>query len=431
MGGKNNALSVENISKCYRINLKSEMPENVLAAVMNVIKAPLTNYKKYRSLYNFSDMDPSSNADYAGVIWALRDISFEVEQGDVLGIIGRNGAGKSTLLKVLSRITDPTRGMIRINGRVSSLLEVGTGFHPELSGRENVFLNGTILGMTKKEVAAKFDEIVEFSGVSKFIDTPVKRYSSGMKVRLAFAVAAHLEPEILIIDEVLAVGDAEFQKKCLGKMQDISSEGRTVLFVSHNMSAITQLCPKAILINQGRLCSEGPSKEVVQEYLTGIFTQVNNMDLREVETRTGDGRLRFTSVYLQGKVGGLVNMPISGEDVDIVLEYESMAELEHVQFVMTIFNQMGVAVTHLSVESAGQKFGIGPGPGRVVCSIPRLPLPLGQYKISISANDAICKLDAISTALIFDIVSSTYFHSSFMPPMRYATALIDHTWSLS
>ena len=199
--------------------------------------------------------------------WALKDISFEIKQGEAIGIIGKNGAGKSTLLKLLSRITDPTKGRVEIDGRVSSLLEVGTGFHPELTGRENVFLNGTILGMKRQEIKDKFDEIVDFSGVEKFLDTPVKRYSSGMKVRLAFAVAAHLEPEILIIDEVLAVGDADFQKKCLGKMEDVTGQGRTVLFVSHNMSAVKQLCSRGILLEHGKMMDEGKVDEIINLYL--------------------------------------------------------------------------------------------------------------------------------------------------------------------
>ncbi|PHR95887.1 MAG: polysaccharide/polyol phosphate ABC transporter ATP-binding protein, partial [Blastopirellula sp.] len=229
----NPIISVENLGKAYRLGLKDETPDSLVGMATSWIKAPLKNFKKLRRL----DVR-KADTDDEDVFWALKDVSFEVNQGDVVGIIGRNGAGKSTLLKLLSRITEPTAGRAVIRGRVSSLLEVGTGFHPELSGRDNIYMNGTILGMTKREIDSKFDEIVEFSGVEKFLDTPVKRYSSGMMVRLAFAVAAHLEPEILIVDEVLAVGDAMFQNKCLGKMQDVAKSGRTVLFVSHNMGAV-------------------------------------------------------------------------------------------------------------------------------------------------------------------------------------------------
>ncbi|NIQ01573.1 MAG: ATP-binding cassette domain-containing protein, partial [Nitrospinaceae bacterium] len=240
--------------------------ENFASAAFDFIKSPLNNFRKYRNLYTFKDFE-KSNAGADDIIWALDDVSFEVKRGEALAIIGRNGAGKSTLLKILSRITTPNRGRAEIRGKISSLLEVGTGFHPELSGRENVYLNGTILGMKKKEVDRKFDEIVDFSGVDKFIDTPVKRYSSGMKVRLAFSVAAHLDPDVLIIDEVLAVGDQEFQKKCLNKMEEVEKGGRTVLFVSHKMSSVMKLCDRAILIDSGRIVEDGPSKRVVSNYL--------------------------------------------------------------------------------------------------------------------------------------------------------------------
>jgi lipopolysaccharide transport system ATP-binding protein len=268
MGNKDLAIEVENLSKIYRIGLKDEMHDSLLGGAIGFIKSPLKNYRKYRSLYKFDDLLANSEAVAEGIIWALNNVSFDVKMGEVLGIIGRNGAGKTTLLKILSRITNPTSGVATIRGRISSLLEVGTGFHPELTGRENIYLNGTILGMKKKEVDQKFDEIVEFSGVEKFIDTPVKRYSNGMKVRIAFSVAAHLEPEILIIDEVLAVGDVRFQKKCLKKMEDVSSQGRTVLFVSHSMPAVTRLCPRALLLDQGRIIEDGPSEEVVGAYMT-------------------------------------------------------------------------------------------------------------------------------------------------------------------
>lgn len=238
-------IQVENLSKRYRIGLKEKQAKTLAGQFGNLIKSPWQNLKRLRELSRFGLDDES-------VFWALKDINFEVKEGEVLGIIGKNGAGKSTLLKILSQITEPTTGQIKINGRVASLLEVGTGFHPELSGRENIYMNGTILGMTRKEIDLKLDEIIDFSGVEKFIDTPVKFYSSGMKVRLGFSVAAHLEPEILIIDEVLAVGDYEFQKKCLGKMEDVSkNQGRTVLFVSHNMTAVHDLCSKIIVMKNG------------------------------------------------------------------------------------------------------------------------------------------------------------------------------------
>ncbi len=271
MNSKDLAIKVEKLSKRYRIGMKEQIHDSLFSAFVDFVKSPVTNYRKYRSLYKFDDSgpdsDPAGQKGAGDIIWALRNVSFEVAKGEVIGIIGHNGAGKSTILKILSRITSPTLGRAEIRGRISSLLEVGTGFHQELTGRENVYLNGTILGMKKRELDARFDRIVEFSGIGQYIDTPVKRYSSGMLVRLAFSVAAHLEPEILIVDEVLAVGDAAFQKKCLNKMQDVGSEGRTVLFVSHNMQAVTRLCNRAILLDAGRIVADGPSAEIVKAYL--------------------------------------------------------------------------------------------------------------------------------------------------------------------
>jgi lipopolysaccharide transport system ATP-binding protein len=243
-------------------------------------------------------------------IWALRDVSFDVQEGGVLGVIGRNGAGKSTLLKILTRITTPTEGRATIRGRVGSLLEVGTGFHPELTGRENVFLNGSVLGMKRREIARKFSEIVDFAGVEQFIDTPVKRYSSGMSVRLAFAVAAHLEPEILLVDEVLAVGDAEFQRRCLGRMEDMSDSGRTVLFVSHNMQAVTQLCDRAVLLDRGEVVHDGPSNEVVAHYLQTGHGSGSSCEWRDLATAPGNDlvRLRSARVVQEDEVAGSVDV---------------------------------------------------------------------------------------------------------------------------
>jgi len=260
------AISAKGVSKTFRIGQFEEKSDSLMTNLVRTITRPVTNYRKYRSLYKFDDVtDGPGSSD---VLWALRDVSFDVPKGEILGIVGMNGAGKSTLLKILASITPPSSGQIEINGRVSSLLEVGTGFHPELTGRENVYLNGTMMGMSKREVDRKFDEIVDFSGVDRFLDTPVKRYSSGMRVRLAFAVAAHLEPEILIVDEVLAVGDAAFQRKCLDKMEDAGQDGRTVLFVSHNLPAVTRLCSRAILLKEGQITMDDTANNVVAHYLS-------------------------------------------------------------------------------------------------------------------------------------------------------------------
>lgn len=255
-------IKVDNLSKQYRLG---KVGTGTLAHDLNRWWAKVRGKEDpYLKIGSENKRDEKGDSDY---VWALRDINFEVKEGEVLGIIGKNGAGKSTLLKILSRVTAPSGGELKIKGRIASLLEVGTGFHPELTGKENIFLNGAILGMTKQEIKSKYDEIVEFSGVERYIDTPVKRYSSGMYVRLAFAVAAHLEPEILVVDEVLAVGDAEFQKKCLGKMKDVAGQGRTVLFVSHNMSAISGLCTRGVLLSNGSVSLEGDTEDVVNKYI--------------------------------------------------------------------------------------------------------------------------------------------------------------------
>jgi lipopolysaccharide transport system ATP-binding protein len=259
----NTAIRVENLSKRYRIGVKENTHDTAMEAMLDVLRSPLRNLRRLRRLTRFA----SYENDAADIIWALNDISFDIKQGEAVGVIGRNGSGKSTLLKILSRITPPTSGRAVIVGRASSLLEVGTGFHPELTGRDNIYLNGTVLGMSRKEVDRKLDEIVAFSGVEKFIDTPVKRYSSGMRVRLAFSVAAHLEPEIMLIDEVLAVGDFEFRQKCLGKMENVASDGRTVLFVSHNLAAVQNLCDRTMLLENGRVVAVGETAGVIREYV--------------------------------------------------------------------------------------------------------------------------------------------------------------------
>jgi lipopolysaccharide transport system ATP-binding protein len=265
------------------------------------------------------------HSDGTGTFLALDDVSFDVHRGETLGIIGRNGAGKSTLLKILSRITDPTSGSLKLKGRVASLLEVGTGFHPELTGRENVFLNGAVLGMTKAEIARRFDEIVAFSGVEKFIDTPVKRYSSGMYVRLAFGVAAHLEPEILIVDEVLAVGDADFQKKCLGKMEEAGKGGRTVLFVSHNMGAIKNLCSKVLLIENGKLITSGSPDSVISSYLGDSTNLDENVCLELIEDRSGNGKAIFASFSVENKFGNRVTKVLTGDDIVFVFRVKVLS----------------------------------------------------------------------------------------------------------
>ncbi|MCS7047887.1 MAG: ABC transporter ATP-binding protein [Verrucomicrobiae bacterium] len=290
------AIRVENLGKQYRLG-------------------PRERYKALRDVL----ANPFRRSPPAETFWALRDVSFEVQRGEVVGVIGRNGAGKSTLLKILSQITEPTTGSAEIHGRVGSLLEVGTGFHPELTGRENIFLNGAILGMRKKEIESKFDEIVAFAEVEKFIDTPVKHYSSGMRMRLAFAVAAHLEPEILLVDEVLAVGDASFQKKCLGKMGDVAKQGRTVLFVSHNMGAIEVLCHRAFLLEEGKLFAEGPPKPVIQQYLASLPCITD----APKKLQSVDREVEIEAVILRSADGQPANVFSPGESITIELLYHA------------------------------------------------------------------------------------------------------------
>jgi lipopolysaccharide transport system ATP-binding protein len=341
------AIKVENISKCYRIGVSEEVQENFAQAAYHFLKKPISNYKKYRSLYTFDEATLGGNGSGElpkDIIWALRDVSFEVARGEVLGIVGRNGAGKSTLLKVLSRITNPTTGKALIRGRISSLLEVGTGFHPELSGRENVYLNATILGMRKKEVDRKFDEIVDFSGIEKFIETPVKRYSSGMKVRLAFSVAAHLEPDILVIDEVLAVGDADFQKKCLNKMEDVGSHGRTVLFVSHNMPAVTRLCTRAILMEEGRVVEDGTAEGIVRSYLCSDKGTTAVREWKNPMNAPGGKVARLRAVRVRDKEGNISESVDIREPVTLEMEYEVIKGGRVLMPHMSLSNDNGVTV---------------------------------------------------------------------------------------
>ncbi len=309
------AIRAEGIGKKYRIGTAAERHDTLRDLLGNAFKAPFQNLARLRRANTFT------GDDAADTVWALKDITFDVRHGEVLGIVGKNGAGKSTLLKVLSRITDPSAGRAVIHGRVGSLLEVGTGFHPELTGRENVFLNGSILGMDRPYIERRFDEIVEFSGVGKFIDTPVKRYSSGMYLRLAFAVAAHLEPEILIIDEVLAVGDVEFQRKCIGKMSEVAGHGRTVIFVSHNMGAVAKLCDRAILLRAGQTVMDAPARDVVQAYLVGDAEREAE---RTWEPGQGPGdstcRLRRLTVLQKGKPASHLDIR---DPFEIEVEYET------------------------------------------------------------------------------------------------------------
>jgi lipopolysaccharide transport system ATP-binding protein len=317
--------------------------------------------------------------------WALKDVSFSVNEGEAVGIIGRNGAGKSTLLKILSKITPPTEGKILLRGCVASLLEVGTGFHPELTGRENIYLNGAILGMTRSDIRKKFDEIVDFAEIEKFLDTPVKRYSSGMYVRLAFAVAAHLEPEILVVDEVLAVGDSQFQKKCLGKMGKVAKSGRTVLFVSHNMAAIEGLCSRALLLNEGRVIRYGPAKNTIDHYLGEVLPAAfEGVPLAEQsENRSGNGRIRLIGYRLEDEAGRTIFTVRSGMSFDIVMEYLCSAgtSSSETDVGISLSTLPGQQLVVFYSSHVGQTFIDLPRHGEFRCKIRRLPLGPNRYVV--------------------------------------------------
>ncbi len=362
--------------------------------------------------------------------WALEDIDFEVRQGESFGIVGHNGAGKSTLLKILSRVTPPTRGEIDLYGRVGALLEVGTGFHPELTGAENIYLNGAILGLRRSEVARRFDEIVEFAEVQQFIDTPVKRYSSGMFLRLAFAVAAHLEPEILIVDEVLSVGDLAFQEKCLGRMQTVTGEGRTVLFVSHNLAAVDQLCDRAMLLERGRKVFEGSTGDVIERYVHSI-RRLASVDLARREDRTGSGRMRFQGLTIQVD-GETVDTPATGQDVDLLLDYATAdgRPLRNANVAITVLTPLGELMLHLYTVTRGEILRELPPAGTVRCSIPRLPLPPGQYLLNVWCDVGGEILDWVQSAVELTVIEGDFYGAGRTPQQSHRTVLIDHDWAV-
>jgi len=419
------AISIEKLSKLYRLGLKEETPDTLTGNLYSWLKAPAKNFKRLRGLTHF---DTDENAE--DILWALRDVSFEVKRGEVVGIIGRNGAGKSTLLKILSRITDPTTGRVVVNGRVGSLLEVGTGFHPELSGRDNVYMNGTILGMTKADIDRRFDEIVEFSGVEKFLDTPVKRYSSGMKVRLAFAVAAHLDPEILIVDEVLAVGDAEFQAKCFGKMEQVSSHGRTVLLVSHSLPSIANLCSRGILMDKGVVIKDATSSEVIKTYVDGQEFISRTVKIADRIDRSGTGRFRFTNVWLENENSDRTDAFIVGRKSTFVMEYNSdFVENTYIHVAISILTRTGNKLFDLSNRFSGVNLAIrNNGSGNVRCTIEKLPLNAGSYMYHLWARSSSGREDFIMEAGFFSVVADDFFGGGELPSTEWPI-LVEHLWN--
>lgn len=365
-------------------------------------------------------------------LWALRDVSFELHQGEVLGIIGRNGAGKSTLLKILSRITRPTAGRAEIHGRVGALLEVGTGFHPELTGRENIFMSGSILGMGRVDIQQRFDEIVEFAGVEDFLDTPVKRYSSGMRVRLGFAVAAHLEPEILVIDEVLAVGDAAFQKKCLGRMSNVATEGRTVLFVSHQMETILGLCPHTMRLHNGTIADMGPTRDVVETYLADSVgdAEAGGALLDRPRPRGTDTRLRMTRIDFVQEGGRNAAMLMCGEPAVIRVHYEAYERIPaDVEIAVYFKDQMGRRLICLFSKLTGDILSLSSQCGFFQCTIDKMPLAAGLYWLDVSVAAAGVNLDKVNDAIGVEVVSGDFFGTG-QKLKRAGIFYVDHSWSV-
>jgi lipopolysaccharide transport system ATP-binding protein len=409
------AIRVKNLGKKYRLGGSQEPYHTFRDAIVSSLRAPVNVFRRTPPVEEF---------------WALKDVSFDVEQGEVLGIIGRNGAGKSTLLKILSRITTPTDGSVQLHGRVGSLLEVGTGFHPELTGRENIFLSGSILGMKRREIDAKLDEIVKFSEIEKFLDTPAKRYSSGMYVRLAFAVAAHLEPEILVIDEVLAVGDAAFQKKCLGKMGEVAKEGRTVLFVSHNMSTVKALCQKGILLESGKIGYSGEIPSVIDHYLNGLVTLVEAIPLSD--------KKRAIKVSRRGK---MLDIKIISDDAGTQQDIDSTKPFE-IEIKIQIFESINLSCTiwirdlyrniiFLSSERQQNKtFVLEKGIHHISCKCNPLFLASGNYWISCSLGSGPETVDWVIDAHTFFVKELDIYQNGFNLSQEDALLHIDHNWEV-
>jgi lipopolysaccharide transport system ATP-binding protein len=379
------AVKIEGLSKAYRIGLKEQKHDTLGANLLSMLKQPMESYKRIRNLGRVS-----ADSQDADIFWALDDVSFTVNPGEVLGIIGKNGAGKSTLLKLISRITEPTKGSITLNGRIASLLEVGTGFNPELSGRDNVYLNGTILGMKKKEIDKQFDEIIDFSGIEKFIDTPVKRYSSGMKVRLGFAVAAHLEPEILIIDEVLAVGDVEFQTKCLHKMENVSHSGKTILFVSHNMAAIKSLCKKGLVLSGGKVIYEGDINNSVNHYLDHFKTAVlEGGKIPENLSTYNTGDAKFTHLVLLDDKNNPTNKLKSSERIKIQMEINMSVDVAAAIVDVKIVAKDGIEVVHsMSLYERMKTFSLKKGVQKIQVEFDNHLQP-GLYYLTIGVHNSV------------------------------------------
>jgi lipopolysaccharide transport system ATP-binding protein len=417
------ALSIENLSKAFKIRHEGGVRSRYKTLREDLIGIPKRLWSRFAR----------NGQSTTETFWALKDVSFEVKQGEVVGIIGRNGAGKSTLLKILSRITEPTSGQAKVYGRVGSLLEVGTGFHPELTGRENIFLNGAILGMSRAEIRNKFDEIVAFAEVEKFLDTPVKRYSSGMYVRLAFAVAAHLDPEILVIDEVLAVGDAGFQKKCLGKMGEVARAGRTILVVSHQMALIANLCSRCILLSEGRIARSGPAGNVIPEYFL-TMQAVASTSLGQRRDRKGSGQIRFLSARAVGDENGTGSYWVCGKPGRLVVEFENRAgkELRDVRFSVGFDDSTGQRILLLDSELVGNlQQSIPTERGCFEIMLDEVPLMPGSYHFTLFAAVGGEEADWIQSAGTVPVEPGDFFKTGRLVPPGQGSFLVRHRFVVS
>lgn len=412
------AIRVEGLGKQYRIGGRQASYKTIRESIVGGFQAP------FRRAGRLLKGQPYGAAELDQSIWALKDVSLDVKRGEAVGIIGRNGAGKSTLLKILSRITDPTEGEVMLWGRVGSLLEVGTGFHPELTGRENVYLNGTILGMNRTEIERKFDEIVDFAGIEEFLDTPVKHYSSGMYVRLAFAVAANVEPDILLVDEVLSVGDAEFQKKCLGKMNDVARAGRTVLFVSHNLQAISTLTSHCIVLDHGEIIFAGGSEQAIIRYL-----QLNGQADQDFHAEASPDEPRITRVSLKTSDPNQVQR--HGQPMEVQIEVTTPISLENAAVSFRVHDHLQKSILWQWVLDSEWPFGRTPGTYRLVCVIPKTRLYLGRYSLTVNFSDRYGKRypQTLENICPFEVVMhGRHFEFSWVPGA--CTYLEDSDWTV-
>jgi lipopolysaccharide transport system ATP-binding protein len=411
------AIKVEGMGKRYRVPQRADSvePDTVAGAIYSGVRRILTG------------QGSSKREEF----WALRDASFEVGHGEVLGMVGANGAGKSTLLKLLSRVTEPTEGRATLYGRVGALLEVGTGFHPDLSGRDNIYLNGTILGMTRREIDGRFDSIVEFSGVERFLDMQVKHYSSGMYVRLAFSIAAHLEPDILLVDEVLSVGDQAFQEKCMGRIREITQAGRTVVFVSHNMSSVASLCTRGLLIEKGGITFDGPINEAIETYLAGRARLDGGGTMLEGAERDGSGEVRFRSVHIANDEGGPTLYPDREAEFKLTFEAKTPVPGHQLNLGLGINTYLGERLitlyTRFDPNQELKSIEVSDGT-EVICRVPELPLRPGRYFLTLYLDQTGDLLDRVQNQVEFTVTPSDYFGTGQLPSESQGPFMLRHTW---